>query len=128
IELGLINNREYQDRREDLFLAALPVTLNRFSFAAQFFATEEAIRQKIGRELPGGPDNSWRLNTATGFSKRFATGALLMLRFANQTVFELTGSGRHTTSQSTISLDVLQPFLRGGGRAVTLEPLTQTER
>src|SRR6266550_333159 len=29
-ELGLINSREFQDRREDLYLAALPVTLARF--------------------------------------------------------------------------------------------------
>src|SRR5262249_35549836 len=38
VELGLINSREYQDTREDLYLTALPVTLERFSFAAQFFA------------------------------------------------------------------------------------------
>src|SRR5262245_26381716 len=30
LELGLINSREYQTRREQLYLAALPVTLERF--------------------------------------------------------------------------------------------------
>src|SRR5205823_7939597 len=39
-----------------------------------------------------------------------------------------TGVGRNLTSQSTINLDLVQPLLRGGGRAVTLEPLTQVER
>src|SRR4051812_17401920 len=34
-ELGLINSREFQDRREDLYVAALPVTLERFAFIAQ---------------------------------------------------------------------------------------------
>ena len=28
----------------------------------------------------------------------------------------------------TLTLDLIQPLLRGGGRAVTLEPLTQVER
>src|SRR5262249_18308042 len=49
-ELGLINSREYQDRREDLYLAALPVTLERFAFAPHFFAIEEIIREYTGRE------------------------------------------------------------------------------
>ncbi len=35
---------------------------------------------------------------------------------------------RGFTSVSTIDLNATQPFLQGGGKAVTLEPLTQTER
>src|SRR5262245_46199132 len=31
-ELGLINSREFQDKREDLYVFALPVTLQRFAF------------------------------------------------------------------------------------------------
>lgn len=129
IELGLINSREYQDRREDLYLTALPVTLQRFSFAAQFLATEQAVRERTGRETVSGQHNRFRFNSNTGFNKLFSTGALLLFRFANQTVVELTGNfPKHTTSVSTVSLDLTQPFLRGGGRAVTLEPLTQAER
>ncbi|TMQ34327.1 MAG: hypothetical protein E6K70_08175, partial [Planctomycetota bacterium] len=127
-ELGLINSREFQDRREDLYLTALPVTLERFSFAAQFFTVGQAIREWAGREAPEGHLNDWRLNGNVGFSKLFSTGALLLVNFANQTVFNLAGTGRGTISQSTINLDLVQPLLRGGGRAVTLEPLTQTER
>src|SRR5262249_23787034 len=54
------------------------------------------------------------------------TGALLLLSFANQTVYNLGNTP--STTVSTLSLDVIQPFLRGGGWAVTLEPLTQAER
>jgi outer membrane protein TolC len=128
LELGLINSREYQDAREDLFLTALPVTLERFSFAAQFFAAGQAIREWAGSQTPGGPQNNWMLDSNVGFSKLFSTGALLLFNFANQTIFNLTGTGRSVTSQSTINLDFIQPLLRGGGRAVTLEPLTQAER
>jgi hypothetical protein len=127
-ELGLINSRLFQDQREDLYLAALPVTQERFAFAAQFFDIETAIREWTGRDTPEGQHNRWRINSTAGFTKLFSTGALLLFRIANQTVIELTGPLRGTTSQSTLSLDLIQPLLRGGGQAVTLEPLTQTER
>ncbi|HJT75627.1 MAG TPA: hypothetical protein VJ739_00335, partial [Gemmataceae bacterium] len=129
VELGLINSREYQDAREDLYLTALTVTLERFAFAPQFFAVEQAIRQWAGGRTPGGKQNNWTLNSNAGVAQLFSTGALLLVNFANQTVFNLGGvAGRPFTSVSTINLDLVQPLLRGGGRAVTLEPLTQAER
>ena len=128
IELGLINSREYQNRREDLYLTALPVTLQRFGFAPQFFFTEQAIREKFGSNAPAGPVNRWRFESATGVAKLFSTGALLVAQFANQTIINLTGDAPHTVSVSDINLDLVQPLLRGGGKAVTLEALTQTER
>jgi hypothetical protein len=129
VELGIINSRDFQTARETLYLAALPVTLQRFAFAAQWFATEQAIRERAGGLVPGGPRNDWTLNTNVGFSKLFSTGALLLLQFANKTVIDFTGAAaRHTVSETTLNLDILQPLLRGGGKAVTLEPLTQSER
>jgi hypothetical protein len=128
VELGLINSREYQDARENLYMTALPVATERFSFAAQFFAFGQAVRQWAGRQTSDVPKNNWALSSNLGFTKLFSTGALLLADFANQTVFGLTGFGRSLSSQSTINLDLIQPLLRGGGRAVTLEPLTQAER
>jgi hypothetical protein len=128
-ELGLINSREYQDQRENLYLAALPVTQERFSFSAQFFLAEQAIRDSAGEHVPGGRRNNWTSNTGIGFGKLFETGGLLLFNLANQTIFNLGGLGsKETVSTSTLSLNLIQPFLRGGGRAVTLEPLTQAER
>jgi hypothetical protein len=127
VELGVLNAREFQDRREDLYLAALPVTLQRFNFAAQAFLTETSIRESIGKEAPGGPANFWQFNTTGGFSKLFPTGALLMVKLANQFVVNL-GHGNPNTAVSNVSLSLAQPLLRGGGFAVTLEPLTLVER
>jgi hypothetical protein len=128
-ELGLFNSREFQDRRENLYLAALPVTQERFSFAAQFYLLGQVIRERTGSKTSEGKQNDWTANTGTGFGKLFSTGALLLFRFANQTVVDMSGSAlRHTTSVSTINLDAIQPLLRGGGKAVTLESLTQVER
>jgi hypothetical protein len=129
VELGLINSREYQDERENLYLTALPVTLERFAFAPQAFALTQAIRQWLGSQTPGGPANNWAINSNAGVAKLFSTGALLLVNFANQTVINLGGApGRSVLSVSEINLDLVQPLLRGGGRAVTLEPLTQAER
>jgi hypothetical protein len=128
-ELGLINSREFQDAREDLYLTALPVTQERFSFGAQFFAFEQALYQRSGRQAPGGPVNHWQLSGTAGVAKLFSTGAVLLFNIANQTVFNLAGGAQKaTTSVSNLSLQLTQPLLRGGGQAVTLEPLTQSER
>jgi hypothetical protein len=125
IELGLLNSREFQDRREDLYLAALPVTLERFNFAAQGFFTEQAVMDFAGRALDN--TRTTTFNTAGGFRKLFPTGALLLVKLANSVVVDLTGD-RPTTTLSNLTVNLSQPFLRGGGRAVALEPLTLAER
>lgn len=74
VELGLYNSREFQDRREDLYLAALPVSLERFGFSAQAFAAERMLLSLGGRETsPVG--QQWQINTSAGFGRRFSTGA-----------------------------------------------------
>jgi outer membrane protein TolC len=127
VELGVFNSREFQDRREDLYLTALPVTLQRFSFACQFLAAGQVFREWAGHGSPEGSLNQWSIVNNTGVSKLFSTGALLLLDFANTTVIDFTKAPR-TISESTASLDLIQPLLRNGGKAVTLEPLTQAER
>ncbi len=109
-----------------MYLAALPVTLERYSFAAQAFATEQIVRDSLGRDIGGGSEQ-WRINTTAGFTRRFATGADLLVRFANQVVVDLSGPNP-TFALSNFGLTLTQPFLRGGGYAVTLENLTAAER
>jgi hypothetical protein len=127
VELGSFNSREYQNAREGVYLTALPVTLARFAFAAQFETLNQTIRQWAATDSSVGRRNRWLSGTTVGFSKFFSTGALLLVKLTNETVINLTSS-QHTQSQSTLALQLVQPFLRGGGRAVALEPLTQTER
>src|SRR5207244_4188143 len=88
------------------------------------------VRQWAGPAALVGPRNRWTLGSEVGFSKLFSTGALLTAAFANNTVINfLRPPGTSgVSSVSTVNLDLIQPFLRGGGRAVTLEPLTQVER
>lgn len=127
-ELGLINSREFQTRREQVYLAALPVTAERFAFAPQFFATEQAVREWTGSDVPEGLRNRWRIDNELGVTKRFSTGALLLAKFANQTVVEMGNGSPRLLSPSIVSWDFFQPLFLGGGKAVTLEALTLSER
>ncbi|HTU90510.1 MAG TPA: hypothetical protein VMF69_10585, partial [Gemmataceae bacterium] len=127
-ELGFLNALDFQALREQLYLTALAVTAERFAFIAQPFVTEQVIRQYAGSQTSGNPYNGWLSGATAGFTKTFSTGALLLFSFANQTVYNLGGGNGGTTTVSTINLDMVQPFLAGGGRAVALEPLTQAER
>ena len=126
VELALYNSREFQDRREDLYLAALPVSLERFGFSAQAFAAEQLILSAGGRETAA-PGTRWQPGTTFGFSQKLASGAQLMVQLANQVVVNI-GNGRPTIGVSDLAVSLSQPFLRGGGFAVTLEALTQAER
>ena len=126
VELAILNGREMQDRREDVFLSALDVTFQRFNFAAQGFYTEQAILRTIGRNLPNGGEQ-WNINSSGGFSKNFPTGADVDGE-ARQ-----PGGGRSLRRQAND--DARQPLVErdtalpcGGGKAVTLEPLTLVER
>src|SRR5207237_9590132 len=106
---------------------AVQLRLHRFALHAPCLAAGEVLRHWAGAGSPTGKQKHWSLTTNTGVSKLFSTGALLLLDFANQTVIDFTHFPR-TISESTATLDLIQPLLQGGGKAVTLEPLTQTER
>ena len=95
-ELAMFNSREYQDQRENLYLAALPVTLERFSFMAQFFAAEEAIRAYAGRDAAGRPDQQLDPEQRHRLQQGAADRALLLLNFSNQTVFNFLNPKKTT--------------------------------
>ena len=70
-----------------------------------------------------------QLGEVAGVGKLFNSGGQLLVGFANQVVFNFVGKNPiQPTVQSSLPLTFVQPFLRGGGRAVVLETLTQAER
>ena len=130
LQLGLVNSRTYQSSLEDIYLSSLNVTLQRFAFEPQVTAgLQPGTFNYRTREAPGGQQSILNLNTAAGISKLFVFGGQLATSFANTTVFNFLGNNpSQPTVQSSLPLTFVQPFLRGGGRAVTLEPLTLGER
>lgn len=126
-ELSLINSRDFQTQRENLYLTALPVTLQRFSFAAQLFALGTTSFESSGAETINGEGQRFIGSARGGFTKLFPSGATLLAQLANSFVFDVT-NGNPAISVSTLTASLVQPLLQGGGRAVTLENLTQSER
>lgn len=129
VELARLNSRDYQTELEDLYLSALDVSFQRFRFDAQFFGGYETIFTADGPQRSG-PRSSSELQANTRniqMEKLFASGGELVVGFANQLVWEFSGPNSHSVN-SLIDFSLVQPLLRGGGRRVVLERLTQSER
>jgi len=149
--LALINARIYQLQLENLYNYALAVALQRFQFEPQFYAGMSPLTSptigpggsSVGfpgvspinqflyqtRSAPGGQISSLSLGEVAGVGKLLNSGGQLLAGFANQVVFNFVGKNPiQPTVQSSLPLTFMQPFLRGAGRAVVLENLTQAER
>ena len=149
-QIALINSRVYQFQLENVYINALPVTLQRFSFQPQFIAGLSPSTAAGGNgSILGGvpaatsPANSFLYNTRAtgnqlstlnvgtlaGVGKLADNGTRILASFANSLVFNFVGRNpAQPTVKSFLPIQALVPFLRGGGRAVTLEALTQAER
>jgi outer membrane protein TolC len=123
VAIALENSREYQTRLENVYLAALALTLNRFEFDSRWF-----LRNDTSLVHLGGPNetNTLRTISTTGFARNFTAGGQLLVDFANSFVWEFTG--RSHTASSSVGATLIQPLIRGFGRDVRLESLTQAER
>jgi outer membrane protein TolC len=116
------SSRQYQLRKEQLYLSALTLTRNRFDYVPQFFAGSTA---EVARDSSG--EKTLSVRNRAGMDKLFKTGGSIGLDLANDLLRFYTG-GKNDTAVSTISLSLAQPLLRGAGARVAAENLTQAER
>lgn len=127
IELSYIHSREYQTQIEDLYLAALDLTFERFQFMVRYLGFGGEPSADLDFEsIPDG-QNSLTLNQRFGISQLLPTGGQWVIELANNTIWLFTGPNESSTA-SVLSYSLVQPLLRGAGRDVVLENLTQTER
>jgi hypothetical protein len=124
--LGQMNSTFFRTEVENLYLNALSLTLNRFEFACQWYLLNSTTFQHYGTSSVPNESNSITSNSNLGVRKAFAGGGQLLIDFANTFVVEYTG--KTSTMTSNISGALIQPLLRGGGRYVRMESLTQGER
>jgi len=121
VALATACNRSYQNEKEQLYLSALDLTLQRHSFNPQFFGL-----------LGGGynlsdEEESVDFNGELGFDLLLADGAQISTSIGLDWLRYLTGDPR-TSLGSVLSTTVTQPLLRGRGRKIVRENLTQAER
>jgi len=124
LQVGARNSREYQDRKEEVFRTALDLDLARNDFR---WIADGSVEGAAQADLaPDGPDGV-RGSADAGASRLLKTGALLMGSIGVDLVKLLTG-GKESSFGIFADTSVVVPLLRGAGRHVVLEPLTQAER
>ena len=122
LRMAVENSRQYQLRKEQLYLSALILTRERFQYVPQFFAST-----RVTGERSENGDESISVANRLGFDTLLKTGGRVSLDLANDLLRFYTG-GRADAAVSTIALTLSQPLLRGAGAKVAAENLTQAER
>lgn len=125
LQVGARNSFDYQTRKEDVFQSALALELERDEFRNTFVGQVESLlstdttadRTVSGTVTSGG----------LGISRKLESGAQLTTALAVDLANLLTMGGASSlglAGDATISV----PLLRGSGRHIVTEPLTQAER
>jgi outer membrane protein TolC len=121
VAIATANNRDYQAQKESLYSSALVLTLSRHQFVTQWFGTiDGAYSNNAGEE-------SLSSGFGVGFNRMLADGASISTSIAFDWMRFLTSSPSETLG-SVLSASITQPLLRGAGRKVVQENLTQAER
>ena len=139
-------SRTYQNRKEQLYLNALSLTLARNQFTPLFSGRAQAAYQTTTEEvrvvvdaITGEPRvlaaedallvEQTRITEKNqlGANVLLQTGARISASFTTDFLRYLTGDPRAFTS-SQLGATVVQPLWRGRGYKVTMENLTQSER
>lgn len=125
LQIGARNSFEYQTLKEDIFLAALDLDLERNEFRNIFTGEVESL---ISSDTTGGRAVSGTESSgATGLSRKLESGAELSTALAVDLASLLTKGGASSfgiAGDATVAI----PLLRGSGRHIVREPLTQAER
>ena len=125
LQIGACNSFEYQNRKEDIFRKALDLDLERNEFRNIFVGQMNSL---IETDTRGGRTISGIENSgAIGVSRRLESGVELSTTLAVDLANLLTlnqASAFGILGDATITI----PLLRGSGRHIVTEPLTQAER
>jgi len=125
LQIAARNSREYMTAKEDVFRAALDLDLERDNFRSIFTAVMES---EISTDRGGATTITGIENRAdVSLSRNLKTGGGIVAQLAVDLVKLLTmdrSSSLGLLGDATISI----PLLRGAGRYIATEPLTQAER
>jgi outer membrane protein TolC len=121
VAIATAYNREYLTQKEALYLTALDLTLARYDFARQWFGAIDAAYTNDSE------DEKISAGGELGFDQLLADGAAISTSIAIDWARFLTGDP-DTSLASVLSASITQPLLRGAGRKIVQENLTQAER
>jgi outer membrane protein TolC len=125
LEIGARNSFDYQDQKELVFQSALSLELERNAFRYTFIGQ---VQNLLSTDTTSGRAESGTVNSfSAGANKKFENGAQISTNLAIDlaNLFTLGGaSSLGVAGDASISI----PLLRGSGRHIVTEPLTQAER
>ena len=124
IDYGVNHSRAYQDRMDQLYLAALDVTLQRHLFTPRPFVTTGL--DFVGNQQDLGYQSALNATQTVGVRQRLPQGGEIVASGLVQFVNALNDNTESGES-AQVALRGTIPLLRGAG-FVNLEPLVSTER
>ncbi len=128
VKIGLRNSRDYQEQVENMYLAALALTFERYRFDVRPIAFGNEIGTNVGYDNTPDNGSSWGLGaTNIGVSRLLPSGAQLMAELTNNTIWMLSGNSGSQTA-TTLAYSLVQPLAFDVQRTINLEKLTQQER
>jgi outer membrane protein TolC len=125
LQIGARNSIEYQTRKEDIFRSALDLDLERNEFRSTFGGVIDSLISTnlqgedtiTGIETSGSVDWSRKLKSGVEFSAALAIDLVKLLT-----------QDRSSSLGLVLDATIAIPLLRGSGRHIVTEPLTQAER
>ena len=125
LQIGARNSFEYQTLKEDIFQAALDLDLERNEFRNIFAGQVDSL---VSTDMTGSRTVSGtEFSGAAGMSRMLKSGAELSTALAIDLANLMTMGGASSfgiAGDATIAI----PLLRGSGKHIVTEPLTQAER
>lgn len=130
LQVAAENSRDYQSRKEAVFESALGLELERDAFRATFSGLLGGtfVHDRTDLDQPGGEVSESISGSADiGIAQRLKTGGQLSLQLGWD-VIRLLEPGRFTSRSVFGDASISIPLMRGAGRYIATEPLTQAER
>lgn len=120
--LSVTSNREYQTQKENVYLSALSLSLERHQWNFIFSGELDGayVRDEDG-------EYATDAGASLGFNKLLETGGQISAAIGVDFFRYVSGDHRQTLI-STVTMAFSQPLLKGAGRLVAQESLTQAER
>ena len=126
LDVAAENSRDFQRQKEQLYLAALDLTRDQHEFELIFGA---GVSPNTSGEADPAADEEYNLALGDELSASVNSvyGTQVVASFVNTFLRSLVHGGGIDPS-SILNLTITQPLLRGAGRRIVREPLTQSER
>ena len=123
LQVAAANNRDYQGQKEDVFRSALDLDLEEDEFRNTFAGALATLFSVDTVPTVTGFENSGSLD----WSKKLKAGATITAGLAIDLVKLMTGGSQSSLGISA-DASITIPLLRGAGRHIFTEPLTQAQR